>query len=126
MSQVPAVSCIQVPREETVEAIQRSRNRGMRSGANPEGVRVGGIASAADVVLGVSNGIVICFSLRGHPGGWIRLTINVCKFARVIALGQRQRRIQFDRKVLFLLFRKRLTEVVSGVRKLGATPSIKR
>jgi hypothetical protein len=59
MSQVPAVSCIQVPREETVEAIQRSRKRGIRRGANPEGVRVGGTASAAGPVLGVSNGIVI-------------------------------------------------------------------
>jgi hypothetical protein len=35
MSQVPAVSCIQVPRLETVEAIQRSRKSGMRRGANP-------------------------------------------------------------------------------------------
>lgn len=35
MSQVPAVSCIQVPTEETVEAIQRSRKSGMRSGAKP-------------------------------------------------------------------------------------------
>jgi hypothetical protein len=58
ISQVPAVSCIQVPRDETVEAIQRSRKRGMRSGANPEGVRGGGTASAAGVVLEVSNGIV--------------------------------------------------------------------
>jgi hypothetical protein len=57
MSHVPAVSCIQVPREEMVEAIQRSRKRGMRSGANPEGERVGGTASRAGVVLGVSNGI---------------------------------------------------------------------
>jgi hypothetical protein len=35
ISQVPAVSCIQVPRLETVEAIQRSRKRAMRSGAKP-------------------------------------------------------------------------------------------
>ena len=35
MSQVPAVSCIQVPRLEMVLAIQRSRKSGMRKGANP-------------------------------------------------------------------------------------------
>ena len=35
MSQVPAVSCIQVPTEEMVEAIQRSRKRGIWSGAKP-------------------------------------------------------------------------------------------
>ena len=35
ISQVPAVSCIQVPTFETVEAIQRSRKRAMRRGAKP-------------------------------------------------------------------------------------------
>jgi hypothetical protein len=59
MSQVPAVSCIQVPREEMVEAIQRSRKRGMRSGAKPEGESVEGIDSATGAVFGVSNGIWI-------------------------------------------------------------------
>ena len=41
INQVPAVSCIQVPREETVEAIQRSRKSGMRRGAKPSGGRIG-------------------------------------------------------------------------------------
>jgi hypothetical protein len=36
ISQVPAVSCIQVPTEEMVEAIQRSRKSGIPSGAKPE------------------------------------------------------------------------------------------
>jgi hypothetical protein len=36
ISQVPAVSCIHVPTEEIVEAIQRSRKRGILSGAKPE------------------------------------------------------------------------------------------
>src|SRR6185312_169204 len=43
ISQVPAVSCIQVPRLETVEAIQRSRNSGIRRGSKPVGGR-GGVA----------------------------------------------------------------------------------
>ena len=51
MSQVPAVSCIQVPTEETVLAIQRSRKRRMRRGAKPEGcgVEAAGGASGGEV-----------------------------------------------------------------------------
>ena len=41
ISQVPAVSCIQVPTEETVEASQRSRKSGMRSGAKAPEVSAG-------------------------------------------------------------------------------------
>ena len=37
ISHVPAVSCIQLPRLETSEAIQRLRNSGRASGAQPEG-----------------------------------------------------------------------------------------
>ncbi len=74
MSQVPAVSCIQVPREEMVEAIQRSRKSGMWSGPKPETERVGVTACSAGPVLGVSNGILIQFT--GFPSGeWFRLTI---------------------------------------------------
>ena len=59
ISQVPAVSCIQVPTEETVEAIQRSRNSGMPSGAKP--VSTGMACSAvAGAVLGEESGIVGC------------------------------------------------------------------
>ena len=58
MSQVPAVSCIQVPREEMVEAIQRSRKSGMWRGPKPEEERVGVTACSAGPVLGVSNGIL--------------------------------------------------------------------
>ena len=56
MSQVPAVSCIQVPTEEMVEAIQRSRKSGMRRGAKPE-ERAGGVDSAAGAVLGEERGM---------------------------------------------------------------------
>jgi hypothetical protein len=55
ISQVPAVSCIQVPIEEIVEATQRSRKRRMRSGAKPLGV---GVATATrGPEFGVSRGI---------------------------------------------------------------------
>ena len=45
------MSCIQVPTEETVEAIQRSRKSGMRRGAKPEGwgVEAAGGASGGEV-----------------------------------------------------------------------------
>jgi hypothetical protein len=56
ISQVPAVSCIQVPTDEMVEAIQRSRKSGMRKGAKPE-VTAGEAASAAGEVLGEERGI---------------------------------------------------------------------
>jgi hypothetical protein len=72
MSQVPAVSCIQVPREEMVDAIQRSRNSGMWRGPKPEGERVGVTACSAGPVLGVSNGILIHFT--GFIAGVGRLT----------------------------------------------------
>ena len=61
ISQVPAVSCIQVPTDEMVEAIQRSRKRGMRSGAKPE-VTAGGVASAEGSVLGEVSGT--CLRVR--------------------------------------------------------------
>jgi hypothetical protein len=40
ISQVPAVSCIQLPRLDTTDAMVRFRNSGRRSGAHPEGVTV--------------------------------------------------------------------------------------
>ena len=55
ISQVPAVSCIQVPMLETVEAIQRLRKIAMRSGAKP--LR-GSWEEASCVAYGVSKGIV--------------------------------------------------------------------
>ena len=54
ISQVPAVSCIQLPRLETREAIQRLRKRGRRSGAHPEGESSWGeeaTASDQDIVF---------------------------------------------------------------------------
>ena len=63
ISQVPAVSCIQVPTEETVLAIQRSRKSGKWSGAKGERTgKVPGVAGGAAVVvagpsLGDSRGI---------------------------------------------------------------------
>ena len=54
ISQVPAVSCIQLPRLETREAIQRLRKRGRRRGAHPEGESSWGeeaTASDQDIVF---------------------------------------------------------------------------
>jgi len=65
---VPAVSCIQVPTEEMVLAIQRSRNRGILSGAKPLGV--GSATATSGPEFGVSKGIA-GFSLRlGWVGGF--------------------------------------------------------
>jgi len=52
MSQVPAVSCIQVPTLETVEAIQRSRKSGMRSGVKPLVGCGGAGAGVSDAMVG--------------------------------------------------------------------------
>ena len=52
ISQVPAVSCIQVPTEEMVLAIQRSRKRGIWSGPKPVAERVGVTACSAGRSLG--------------------------------------------------------------------------
>ena len=57
ISQVPAVSCIHVPIEEIVEAIQRSRNRRIRNGAKPLGA---GLATETiGPEFGVSKGIAL-------------------------------------------------------------------
>ncbi|GAA3749541.1 hypothetical protein GCM10022270_04530 [Terriglobus aquaticus] len=52
ISHVPLVSCIHVPRFDTVDAIQRSRKSGYRSGAKPLARVVAGetdgVASGAD------------------------------------------------------------------------------
>ena len=68
MSHVPAVSCIQVPMDETVEATQRSRKSGMRRGSKPETEGMGETASAAGPVLGDSKGIAL-ISVYGF-GTW--------------------------------------------------------
>ena len=67
MSQVPAVSCIQVPTEETVDAIQRSRKSGIRRGAKPE-VTAGGEASDAGGVLGEESGMSHLYFTFGERG----------------------------------------------------------
>jgi hypothetical protein len=54
ISHVPAVSCIHVPTDETVLAIQRSRKRGIFSGAKPLGL---GATATTGPVFGVSRGI---------------------------------------------------------------------
>src|ERR1700738_5161394 len=59
MSHVPAVSCIQVPMDETVEATQRSRKSGMRRGSKPETEGMGETTSVAGPVLGDSKGIAL-------------------------------------------------------------------
>ena len=59
ISQVPAVSCIQLPRLETSEAIQRLRKRGRRSGAHPESESIWGeeaTASDQDIVFSQAAG----------------------------------------------------------------------
>jgi hypothetical protein len=55
ISHVPAVSCIQVPTEETVLAIHRSRKSAILRGPNPLGVGEATATSGAE--LGVSSGI---------------------------------------------------------------------
>jgi hypothetical protein len=55
ISHVPAVSCIHVPMAETVDAIQRSRNSEIRSGAKPLGV--GLVTARRGSVFGVSRGM---------------------------------------------------------------------
>jgi hypothetical protein len=65
ISQVPAVSCIQVPMEEMVLAIQRSRKRRILSGAKPLGL---GDGAAVSAVVGDSKGIA-GYSLRGWMPG---------------------------------------------------------
>ena len=71
MSQVPAVSCIQVPTEETVLAIQRSRTSGMCSGA--KGERTGKVPETAwgavVVVAGPSLGDSKGIAGSSLPGG---------------------------------------------------------
>ncbi len=54
INQVPAVSCIHVPTDDTVLAIHLSRNSGIRSGANP---LTAGAVSTSGPALGVSRGI---------------------------------------------------------------------
>ena len=61
ISQVPAVSCIQVPTDEMVEAIQRSRKRGILSGAKPCRGGEGSAASCWDSTGIVSSLRVGCF-----------------------------------------------------------------
>ena len=63
ISHVPAVSCIHVPTEETVLAIQRSRKSAILSGPNPLGLGEATATSGAE--LGVSSGISRS-SLRCH------------------------------------------------------------
>ena len=73
ISQVPAVSCIQVPTEEMVLAIQRSRKRGILSGAKPLGV--GSATATSGPEFGVSKGIA-GFSLRlGWEGCFRRVNL---------------------------------------------------
>ena len=55
ISQVAAVSCIHVPTDETVDAIQRSRNSATFRGAKPD-VTAGAEASAAGAVSGEERG----------------------------------------------------------------------
>jgi hypothetical protein len=67
ISHVPAVSCIHVPTDEMVDAIQRSRNSAIRSGAKPE-VTAGLADSAEGSVSGEDKGMGLVSSLAQASG----------------------------------------------------------
>ena len=71
ISHVPAVSCIHVPTEEIVDAIHRSRNKAIPSGANP--------VSRLGFATGPSEATPVSGSIRGIPKVYGTWTDILCR-----------------------------------------------